>query len=42
MAEEFSEFDPTVYMFSNLANAAHLNESLVQLELGEVVTKRCG
>lgn len=50
MTEQIYNYDPaqalddpeaileTIYLFSNLANAAHLNESLAQLERGEVVT----
>ncbi len=37
-AGEYEAMLETIYLFSNPANAAHLNESLAQLERGEVVT----
>ncbi|ELM3722618.1 type II toxin-antitoxin system Phd/YefM family antitoxin [Edwardsiella piscicida] len=37
-ADEYEAMLETIYLFSNPANAAHLNESLAQLECGEVVT----
>ena len=37
-ASEFEAMLETIYLFSNPTNAAHLNESLAQLERGEVVT----
>lgn len=36
-AGEYEAMLETIYLFSNPANAAHLNESLEQLERGEVV-----
>ncbi|ANT70213.1 type II toxin-antitoxin system Phd/YefM family antitoxin [Aeromonas hydrophila] len=36
-AAEYEAMLETIYLFSNPANAAHLNESLEQLERGEVV-----
>ena len=37
-AGEYEAMLETLYLFSTPANAAHLNESLAQLERGEVVT----
>ncbi len=37
-AGEYEAMLETIYLFGNPANAAHLNESLAQLERGEVVT----
>ena len=37
-AGEYEAMLETIYLFSNPANSAHLNESLAQLERGEVVT----
>ncbi len=37
-AGEYEAMLETIYLFSNPANPAHLNESLAQLERGEVVT----
>ena len=37
-AGEYEAMLETIYLFSNPANAAHLNESLAQLEHGEVVS----
>jgi antitoxin YefM len=37
-AKEYDAMQETIYLFSNPANAAHINESLAQLERGEVVT----
>ena len=37
-AGEYEDMLETLYLFSTPANAAHLNESLAQLERGEVVT----
>lgn len=37
-ADEYESMLETIYLFSNPANAKHLNESLAQLERGEVVT----
>ena len=37
-AGEYVAMLETLYLFSTPANAAHLNESLAQLERGEVVT----
>jgi prevent-host-death family protein len=37
-AGEYEAMLETIYLFSNPANAAHLNDSLAQLERGEVVT----
>lgn len=37
-AGEYEAMLETIYLFSNPANAAHLNKSLMQLERGEVVT----
>lgn len=36
-AREFEAMLEMVYLFSNPVNAAHLNESLVQLDSGDVV-----
>lgn len=36
-AGEYEAMLETIYLFSNPANAAHLNESLAQLERGEVL-----
>lgn len=36
-ASEYEAMAETIYLFSNPANAAHLNESLAQLENGEVI-----
>lgn len=36
-ANEYDAMVETIYLFSNPANAAHLNESLEQLERGDVV-----
>lgn len=36
-AAEYEAMLETIYLFNNPANAAHLNESLEQLERGEVV-----
>lgn len=37
-AGEYEAMLETIYLFSNPANAAHINESLGQLERGDVVT----
>jgi antitoxin YefM len=37
-AAEYDAMIETIYLFSNPANAAHINESLAQMERGEVVT----
>ena len=37
-AGEYEAMLETLYLFSTPANAAHLNESLAQMERGEVVT----
>ncbi|GAB3215131.1 hypothetical protein GCM10027295_07730 [Pseudaeromonas pectinilytica] len=37
-AGEYEAMLERIYLFSNPANAVHLNESLAQLERGEVVT----
>ncbi len=36
-AEEYEALIETVYLFSNPANAAHINESMKQAERGEFV-----
>lgn len=36
-AGEFEAMAETIYLFSNPVNAAHINESLAQLERGEIV-----
>lgn len=36
-AEEYGALIETVYLFSNPANAAHINESMKQAERGEFV-----
>jgi len=36
-AEEYEALIETVYLFSNPANAAHVNESMKQAERGEFV-----
>lgn len=36
-ADEYAAMIETIYLFSNPANAAHINESLEQLERGDVV-----